>query len=56
MSHRSVRRHRRFAAITLAFMPQGTCGPIEPVLPALLRSLVFFAALSAPFIVALLAA
>jgi hypothetical protein len=46
----------RFAATTLFFTPQAPCGPIEPVFPALLRSLVFFAALALPFIVALYAA
>ena len=56
MTLRSHRESGRFAAITLLFIPQGPCGPIEPVLPALLRSLVFFAALATPFVIALLAA
>ena len=54
----------RFAAITLRFKPQAPlwftpqapCGPIEPVFPALLRSLVFAATLALPFIVALFVA
>jgi hypothetical protein len=46
----------RFAATTLRFTPQVPCGPIEPVFPALLRSLVFFTALALPFVVALFAA
>ncbi|MBR0895375.1 hypothetical protein JQ616_10495 [Bradyrhizobium tropiciagri] len=51
----SLREFGRFAATTL-FTPQAPCGPIEPVFPALLRSLVFFAALALPFVVALYAA
>ncbi|QOZ34613.1 hypothetical protein [Bradyrhizobium sp. CCBAU 53421] len=54
----------RFAATALRFTPQAPfcstpqapCGPIEPVFPALLRSLVFAAALALPFIVALFVA
>ncbi|MCP3412809.1 hypothetical protein NLM16_01695 [Bradyrhizobium brasilense] len=46
----------RFAATALRFTPQVPCGPIEPVFPALLRSLVFAAALALPFIVALFVA
>ncbi|WFU52104.1 hypothetical protein QA639_20545 [Bradyrhizobium pachyrhizi] len=54
----------RFAATTFrftpqapfCFTPQAPCGPIEPVFPALLRSLVFAAALALPFIVALFVA
>ncbi|MGY3589730.1 hypothetical protein ACVIGB_001393 [Bradyrhizobium sp. USDA 4341] len=54
----------RFAATTLRFKPQAAfcftpqapCGPIEPVFPALLRSLVFAAALALPFVVALFVA
>ncbi|QPF87861.1 hypothetical protein IC762_16875 [Bradyrhizobium genosp. L] len=46
----------RFVATPLRFTPQGPCGPIEPVLPALLRSVVFFAALATPFVIALFAA
>ncbi|WP_298363533.1 hypothetical protein [uncultured Bradyrhizobium sp.] len=54
----------RFATTTLrftpqapfCFAPQAPCGPIEPVLPALLRSLVFAAALALPFVVALFVA
>ncbi|QIG91765.1 MULTISPECIES: hypothetical protein [unclassified Bradyrhizobium] len=62
MSLRSVRypgspcEPGRFAATTLRFTPQAPCGPIEPVFPALLRSLVFFTALALPFVVALFAA
>jgi len=64
MTFRSARESGRFAATTLRctpqvplwFTPQAPCGPIEPVFPALLRSLVFFAALALPFIVALYAA
>jgi hypothetical protein len=55
MSLHSARYPARFAA-TPRFPPRGPCGPIEPVLPALLRSVVFFAALAMPFVVALLAA
>ncbi|SEB85959.1 hypothetical protein [Bradyrhizobium erythrophlei] len=54
----------RFAATTLRFKPQAAfcftpqapCGPIEPVFPALLRSLVFATALALPFVVALFVA
>ncbi|MGF6432977.1 MULTISPECIES: hypothetical protein [Bradyrhizobium] len=46
----------RFAATTFRFTPQVPCGPIEPLFPALLRSLVFAAALALPFIVALFVA
>ncbi|MCC8974462.1 hypothetical protein [Bradyrhizobium brasilense] len=54
----------RFAATALRFTPQAPfcftpqvpCSPIEPVFPALLRSLVFAAALALPFIVALFVA
>ena len=54
----------RFAATTLhfkpqaafCFAPQAPCGPIEPVFPALLRSLVFAAALALLFVVALFVA
>jgi hypothetical protein len=56
MSLHSVRYPARFAAATPRFPPRTPCGPIEPVLPALLRSVVFFAALAMPFVVALLAA
>ncbi|MGY3445838.1 MULTISPECIES: hypothetical protein [unclassified Bradyrhizobium] len=59
----SPRQSARFAAATLftpqapsCLTPQAPCGPIEPVFPALLRSLVFFAALALPFVVALYAA
>lgn len=45
-----------FAATAFRFTPQGPCGPIEPVLPALLRLVVFSAALAMPFVIALLAA
>ncbi|WP_166294904.1 hypothetical protein [Bradyrhizobium sp. 2S1] len=47
MSLRSARESGRFATTTLRFTPQVPCGPIEPVFPALLRSLVFFTALGA---------
>ncbi|WP_156164840.1 hypothetical protein [Bradyrhizobium sp. LTSP885] len=56
MSLHSVRAPGRFGAPTLRFPPRSACGPIEPVLPALLRSVVFFAALAMPFVVALFAA
>ncbi len=63
MSVRSARESGRFATTVrftpqapFCFTPQAPCGPIEPVLPALLRSLVFFAALALPFVVALYAA
>ncbi|GIQ73292.1 hypothetical protein [Bradyrhizobium sp. RD5-C2] len=60
----SHREPGRFAATTLRFKPQAAfcfapqapCGPIEPVFPALLRSLVFAAALALPFVVALFVA
>lgn len=60
----SYREPGRFAATTLrfppqagfCFAPQAPCGPIEPVFPALLRSLVFAAALALPFVVALFVA
>ncbi|UGA46566.1 hypothetical protein HU230_0011205 [Bradyrhizobium quebecense] len=55
MPLRSSREPVRFAT-TLRFTPQAPCGPIEPVFPALLRSLVFAAALALPFVVALFAA
>ncbi|MBR1206514.1 MULTISPECIES: hypothetical protein [unclassified Bradyrhizobium] len=51
----SPREPIRFAT-TLRFTPQAACGPIEPVFPALLRSLVFAAALALPFVVALFVA
>ena len=56
MSVRSAREPGRFAAITYAFTPRTPCGPIEPVFPALLRSVIFFAALAMPFVVALVLA
>ncbi|WP_420971334.1 hypothetical protein [Bradyrhizobium sp. B120] len=56
MSLRSAHESGRFAVTTLRFTPQAACGPIEPVFPALLRSLVFAAALALPFIVALFVA
>ncbi|MCC8942022.1 hypothetical protein CI1B_76490 [Bradyrhizobium ivorense] len=54
MSPRSARG--RLAAPTFRFTPQGPCGPIEPVLPVVLRSLLFLATLALPFVVALFAA
>ncbi|WP_156180675.1 hypothetical protein [Bradyrhizobium sp. LTSPM299] len=56
MSLHSVRAPTRIAAATHCFPPRSACGPIEPILPALLRSVVFFAALAMPFVVALFAA
>ena len=56
MPLRLARDPGRLAAITLHFTPQGPCGPIEPVLPALLRSVAFFTSLATPFVIALLAA
>ncbi|MBR0800893.1 hypothetical protein JQ615_36580 [Bradyrhizobium jicamae] len=49
-------RSGRFAEITHPFTPRAPCGPIEPVFPALLRSVIFFAALAMPFVIALVAA
>jgi hypothetical protein len=56
MSIHSARDPVRLATITPRFTPHSPCGPIEPILPALLRSLVFFSALAAPFIIALFVA
>ena len=54
MSPRSARG--RLAAPMFCFTPQSPCGPIEPVLPVVLRSVVFLVTLALPFVIALFAA
>ena len=53
MPLRSARNPHRFAPTGPRFTPHSPCGPIEPIFPALLRSVIFFAALAMPFVIAL---
>ncbi|WP_160331124.1 hypothetical protein [Bradyrhizobium macuxiense] len=53
MPLRSAGNPHRLAPTGPRFTPHSPCTPIEPIFRALLRSVVFFAALAMPFVIAL---
>ena len=48
-------RLARISSSPLPILDRGRSGPIEPMLPALMRGVIFISVLAAPFVAALLA-